>query len=213
METIYERIRKRRKELNMSQEVLAQKVGYKEKSAIAHIEKGRKDIPQSKIIAIAEALNTTTSYLMDGYDINAIFNQILSMNSMDQMLLINRLIDTKQEELTFTDLEKEIIQAFRQADAFDQTTVLRTLGLEKKGKHHQNQKYHRKDITTCQRSNPSPQDPTEYGRCTRARPTRSLHPISPRRRKQPYCLRKPWRMYWIKDLPRRLRTALKNISV
>lgn len=97
METIYNRIKNRRKELRMSQEELALLVGYKEKSSISHIEKGRKDIPQSKIIAFAKALKTTPSYLIDGYDLEAIYKQILNMNHMDQMILTNRLIKLFEE--------------------------------------------------------------------------------------------------------------------
>ena len=61
---LYENIKMRRKELKMSQEELSLKVGYKSRSAISHIEKGERDIPESKIIAIANALNTTPALLM-----------------------------------------------------------------------------------------------------------------------------------------------------
>ncbi len=66
METIYDRIRKLRNDLQYSQEQLAQKVGYADKTAIAKIEAGKVDLPQSKILAFAKALQTTTAYLMDG---------------------------------------------------------------------------------------------------------------------------------------------------
>lgn len=66
MESIYDRIRKLRKQLQYSQEQLAKKVGYADKTAIAKIEAGKVDLPQSKILLFAKALNTTTSYLMDG---------------------------------------------------------------------------------------------------------------------------------------------------
>ena len=67
MTTLYDRIKTRREQLNMSQEELARKLGYKSRSSINKIEKGENDIPQSKIIAFAEALNTTPSALM-GWD-------------------------------------------------------------------------------------------------------------------------------------------------
>lgn len=57
------RIKKLREELKMSQTALAEKVGYKDKTAIAKIEAGKVDLPQSKISAFVKALNTTTSYL------------------------------------------------------------------------------------------------------------------------------------------------------
>lgn len=48
----------------LSQQQLAEKVGYTDKSAISLIESGKLDIPYSKIIALADALHTTPSYLM-----------------------------------------------------------------------------------------------------------------------------------------------------
>lgn len=91
METMFTRIKNKRLELKMSQEDLAAKVGYSDKSAISHLEKGELDLPQSKIVAIADALHTTPSYLMDGYDVEAIYKQIQSMDDFDRMVLINRL--------------------------------------------------------------------------------------------------------------------------
>jgi transcriptional regulator with XRE-family HTH domain len=54
----------RRKELNMTQEELAKKMGYKSKSTINKIELGVNDIPQSKIVLFAEVLETTPGKLM-----------------------------------------------------------------------------------------------------------------------------------------------------
>lgn len=61
-------IRARRKELNMTQEKLARKLGYKSKTTIAKIENGTNDIVQSKVIEFAKALNTTVAYLMGWTD-------------------------------------------------------------------------------------------------------------------------------------------------
>ena len=68
VETLYDRIKLLRINYGYSQEQLALKVGYADKTSIAKIEAGKVDLPQSKIIAFAKALNTTTSYLMDGND-------------------------------------------------------------------------------------------------------------------------------------------------
>ena len=62
--SIGERIAIRRKEIGMTQEEVAEKMGYKSKSSINKIEKGLSDIPQSKIVKFAEVLRTTTGYLM-----------------------------------------------------------------------------------------------------------------------------------------------------
>lgn len=62
--TIGDRIRARREELGMSQEELALKLGYKSRSTINKIESGGRNLRQSKILAIAKALDTTTDYIM-----------------------------------------------------------------------------------------------------------------------------------------------------
>lgn len=64
MSEIYNRIRSRRIELGLTVEELAKRMGYKDKSSISKIENGKADIPQSKVVAFARALNTTTAYLM-----------------------------------------------------------------------------------------------------------------------------------------------------
>ena len=63
--SIGEMIRRRRIELDMTQEDLAIKMGYKSKSTINKIELGINDIPLSKVEEFAKALSTTTAYLME----------------------------------------------------------------------------------------------------------------------------------------------------
>lgn len=65
--TIGERIKLRRESLGLSQEELAKRLGYKSRSSINKIELGSRDLTQSKIKAIADALETTPSYIM-GWD-------------------------------------------------------------------------------------------------------------------------------------------------
>lgn len=57
-------ILKRRKELKMTQEDLAKKLGYKSISAIAKIENGMNGLNQSKLARVAEILETSPSALM-----------------------------------------------------------------------------------------------------------------------------------------------------
>lgn len=64
MMELYENIRNRRIQLGMTQDELAKKMGYKSRSTIAKIESGTNDIPQSKIISFAKALDTTAGELM-----------------------------------------------------------------------------------------------------------------------------------------------------
>jgi transcriptional regulator with XRE-family HTH domain len=64
---LYKRIKERREELGMTQDELAQAMGYTSRSSIAKIESGSIDIPQSKISGFAEVLKTTVAWLM-GWD-------------------------------------------------------------------------------------------------------------------------------------------------
>lgn len=64
MSTVGENILLMRKQLGMTQEELAKKMGYKSKSTINKIELGINDIPQSKIAKFAEVLCTTPAHLM-----------------------------------------------------------------------------------------------------------------------------------------------------
>jgi transcriptional regulator with XRE-family HTH domain len=64
---IGDRIKHRRLELEMSQDELARRLGYKSRSSINKIERDASGLPQVKIAAIAEALQTTPSYIM-GWD-------------------------------------------------------------------------------------------------------------------------------------------------
>ena len=57
-------IRRRRIELGLSQEELAERCGFKSKSSINKMEAGVQGLPQSKIIAVARALETTPGYIL-----------------------------------------------------------------------------------------------------------------------------------------------------
>ncbi len=73
-ETMYERIKRLREEQDMSQDDLARKCGYSDRSTISKIEKGERNLPGSKIKIIAEALGVKPSYLMDGENNKSDFN-------------------------------------------------------------------------------------------------------------------------------------------
>ena len=64
MSTIGNNILRIRKSLGLTQEELANRMGYKSKSTINKIELGINDIPQSKIVQFAEVLGTTPAELM-----------------------------------------------------------------------------------------------------------------------------------------------------
>lgn len=60
----FERIKMLRKQKGWSQETLAQKAGYTDRSMISKIEKGCVDLQRSQLIRFAEVLGTTASELI-----------------------------------------------------------------------------------------------------------------------------------------------------
>lgn len=62
-------IKKRRYELRMSQQELADAMGYKTRSTIAKIESGENDVSQKKLQRFAAVLDTTVESLISGYSI------------------------------------------------------------------------------------------------------------------------------------------------
>ena len=64
--TVFERIKYLREKQGMSQQDLALKVGYRDKSAISKVERGDREINQSMIVKYAEALGVSPTYLMFG---------------------------------------------------------------------------------------------------------------------------------------------------
>lgn len=64
MSNIGENIKERREALGLSQDELAEKMGYKSRSTITKIEKGVNDVTQTNIVKFAEVLKTTPAQLM-----------------------------------------------------------------------------------------------------------------------------------------------------
>lgn len=83
---IGQRIRLKREEIGMTQEQLANKLGYKSKSSIAKIESGERDLRQKNIKTIADALSTTPDYLM-GWNTPMISDHSRYMHSLELISL------------------------------------------------------------------------------------------------------------------------------
>lgn len=98
--TIGSRIKQRREELDLSQEELAKRLGYKSRSSINKIELGFQNLTQSKIKAIADALDTTPSYIM-GWDDDEAVPTPENLTSEESALLaeFRSLSDEKQSLL------------------------------------------------------------------------------------------------------------------
>ena len=66
--TIGKRIRRKREELGLSQEELAKKMGYADRSAISMVETGKRDITWENVYKYAKVLQCSPSYLMKWED-------------------------------------------------------------------------------------------------------------------------------------------------
>lgn len=96
--TLYENIKKRRLILNLSQDELAQMVGYTNRSSIAKVEKGLVDLSQGKIEQFAKALQTTPAALMGWED--EIEKSPGDLSQKDQIEIDDYLENFEQELLT-----------------------------------------------------------------------------------------------------------------
>lgn len=89
---IGDRIKYRREQLEMSQDELARRLGYKSRSSINKIEKDASGLPQTKIAAIANALQTTPAYIMGWEETqkknDALTDIVVRMRSDDKFLSI-----------------------------------------------------------------------------------------------------------------------------
>ena len=111
---LYENIKELRIRNKWSQDELAHRMGYKDRSMIAKIESGAVDLAESKIIAFAKVLGVKPCDLM-GWDSPSASLELSPAASEDE----------------FSALEREIIRRFRKADEFDQETILRTLRIKR----------------------------------------------------------------------------------
>lgn len=111
-----DRIREVRKLRGLTQEELAQKLGLKD-SAIAKYESGRvENIKRSVISEMARVLECSPVYLL-----------CLDEDNNNDSLPTN-----KTSVFDVSNIEKEIIKSYRQADSIDKEMVLRILKIEEK---------------------------------------------------------------------------------
>lgn len=73
--SIGQRIRNLRQVKQMTQAELAQKAGYTSRSSINKIEKGLVDLPRSKIIELANALDVSPAFILFGNDADITTNE------------------------------------------------------------------------------------------------------------------------------------------
>ena len=117
MLSLYENIKNRRIALKLTQEELAKRTGYSDKSMIAKIEKGQVDLPQSKIVTFASALGVSPAYLM-GWE-----NPSPAADQPDHPA-----VGAAKPELS--DRAYMVGRAYEDSDYLTQRMVERTLGIE-----------------------------------------------------------------------------------
>ena len=77
------RIKQSRKAMKMTQDELAERAGYSNRSSIARIETGLADIPGEKLLLLANILNTSVQYLQTGIDFQ--FDKSMYDESMSEL--------------------------------------------------------------------------------------------------------------------------------
>ena len=103
---IGERIKERRLELGMTQEELADKVGFKTRASVSRLEGGDRNIPISKLKKLAEVLDTTIGYLMGMEDNSGTMREAIEFIDKDSVLhKITDLLFTYKKEFKKSDLE------------------------------------------------------------------------------------------------------------
>lgn len=65
--TVGDRIRLRRMQLGLTQEELAKRLGYKDRSAVCRVESAGDSLSNKRVMKIADALNTSAAWLY-GWD-------------------------------------------------------------------------------------------------------------------------------------------------
>ena len=104
---IGQKIRDRRKRLGISQQELAETVGYTSKVAISRIEMGQMKVPIDKMITICGALQLNMAEFLDTYqpdqvvdkDKLMILDNITSLSAENQQKLIEYIRILKESEL------------------------------------------------------------------------------------------------------------------
>lgn len=86
------RVRKLRTDLDMTQEQLAFKLGYKTKSSINKIENGERNLTTEMMMKIAAVLNTTPQHLL-GWEDKDLRSQIVNISSEMSSSQLKQLLD------------------------------------------------------------------------------------------------------------------------
>lgn len=127
---LYENIKACRKAAKLTQEELARRTGYTDRSSIARIEKGEIDLPQSKIKQFAEALGTTPSALMGWEDQSA--EDLQDMGALAAELIMDQdAMEMARAYMAMSQSDRQAVRAFMalsDADRFALQLVMASMG-------------------------------------------------------------------------------------
>lgn len=132
---LYENIRNRRIELNLSQTELASRVGLKDKSSISRVENGRIDLTQSMIEEFAKALECSPAYLM-GWTSNAQTEQSIADIRKNVMSAIDKiqheLGELKEQDymIELSEEEKYLLESYRKANSDSKRRISKYIEME-----------------------------------------------------------------------------------
>lgn len=133
--TIGERIKQRREELNLTQEELARKLGYKSRTAISNVEKNKEDLTSTRIRKFAEALEVTPGYLMGWEGLDEVIEdspilQAIVRSDSDSPMSLRALKIQATRKIDIDFEEMALIEKYRVLDDRGKNAVLKTLDME-----------------------------------------------------------------------------------
>lgn len=131
--TIADRIRQRRIELSLSQEELAKRLGYKDKTSISKIENSGDNVSLKKIRKLSDALKISPHKLLGDPVERDLVDSSMSISPRMERILSevskHKVMEYFVESLT--DFELDIIDAYRDASDDTKSAICAILGLRK----------------------------------------------------------------------------------
>lgn len=114
--TAGQRIKAERERLGLTQDELAKKLGYSNRSAVTRIETSP-DLSLKKVRRCAEALGVTSFYLLGWED-------------RDGNSLVDEEVETDSNSESVKDINRKLVRAYEYADDLTQAMVRKLLGIE-----------------------------------------------------------------------------------
>ena len=110
---IGKRIKKRRTDLELTQDDLARRMGYKSKAAICKVENGEDNVTLDRISKFAQALECTPAYLMGWEDITDANGVEIMVKAPDYTAQLTSneiiLIEAYREDQSFKDMINRLL--------------------------------------------------------------------------------------------------------